>query len=142
MFELTPFSRSLTPFNPFRDMADLERRFFSGNATSVFATDIQDTGDAFILKADLPGVKKEDLAIDIDGDRLSICAQRNTSTEEKDDKGNFIRCERFSGSFSRSFDISNIQANGITAAYEDGVLTLTMPKKEAVVPTSRRLEIQ
>lgn len=142
MFELTPFVRSLTPFDPFHEMADLERRFFSGNTPNVFPTDIQETGDAFILKADLPGVKKEDLAIDIDGDRLSITAQRNTSSEEKDDQGNLIRCERYSGSLTRSFDISNIQANGITAAYEDGVLTLTMPKKEAVVPTSRRLEIQ
>lgn len=142
MFELAPFTRSHDLFNPFREMADLERRLFSGNTPSVFATDIQDAGDFFVLKADLPGVKKEDLAIEIDGDRLSINAQRNTSTEEKDDKGNFIHCERYSGSFTRSFDISNIQADGITAAYEDGVLTLTMPKKEAIVPTSRRLEIQ
>ena len=142
MFELTPFTRSLTPFNPFQEMADLERRFFSANTPNIFPTDIQETGDAFILKADLPGVKKEDLSIDIDGDRLSITAQRNTSSEEKDDQGNLIRCERYSGSLTRSFDISNICADGITAAYEDGVLTLTMPKKEAVTPTSRRLEIQ
>ena len=73
---------------------------------------------------------------------LSISAQRNASREEKDDKGNYIRCERSYGSFSRSFDISSVQAEGITAAYDNGVLTLTMPKKDQTVPTSRRLEIQ
>lgn len=144
MFELTPFtgSRMIDAYSPFRELANLERNFFSGKSLGSFATDIQDSGDAFILKADLPGVKKEEINIDIDGDRLSISAQRNTSTEEKDNNGNLIRCERYSGSFSRSFDISNIRSQDITASYEDGVLTLHMPKKEAAVPTSRRLEIR
>ena len=107
-----------------------------------FAADIHDNGDAFVLKADLPGVKKEEINIDIDGDRLAITAQRNTSKDEKDSDGNIIRRERYSGSFSRSFDVSNIRTQDITASYEDGVLTLQLPKKEAEAPTSRRLEIQ
>ena len=136
MFELTPFTngRMMDIYNPFRDLAELERKFFSGNPTGSFVTDIRDNGDAYVLEADLPGMKKEDIHIDIDGDRLSISAQRNSSREEKDSEGNYIRCERFSGSFSRAQDI--------TAAYTDGVLTLTMPKKDAEVPASRRLEIQ
>ena len=144
MYEMMPFTRShgVDLYRPFRDLEELERSLFAGSGAAAFKTDIRDAGDVYVLEADLPGMKKEDIHIDIDGDRLSINAQRNTSTEEKDDKGNFIHCERYSGSFTRSFDISNIQADGITAAYEDGVLTLTMPKKEAIVPTSRRLEIQ
>ena len=144
MFELTPFTngRMMDIYKPFRDLAELERKFFSGNPTGSFVTDIRDNGDAYVLEADLPGMKKEDIHIDIDGDRLSISAQRNSSREEKDSEGNYIRCERFSGSFSRSFNISGIRAQDITAAYTDGVLTLTMPKKDAEVPASRRLEIQ
>lgn len=144
MFELTPYTngRMMDIYNPFREMAELERKFFSGNPAGSFVTDIRDTGDAYVLEADLPGMKKEDIHIDIDGDRLSISAQRNSSREEKDSNGNYIRCERFSGSFSRSFDISGIRSQDITADYTDGVLTLNMPKKEAEVPTSRRLEIR
>ncbi len=142
MFELMPFGTSHDLYRPFRDLEDLERSFFSGKELGGFRTDIKDTGNAFVLEADLPGVKKEDIHIDIDGDHLTIMAQRNSSKEEKDSEGNYIRCERSYGSFSRGFDISNVRSEDITASYENGVLTLTMPKKEATVPTSRRLEIQ
>lgn len=142
MFELMPFGTSRDLYRPFRDLEDMERSFFSGKELGGFRTDIRDTGDAFVLEADLPGVKKEDIHIDIDGDCLSISAQRSSSKEEKDKEGNYIRCERSYGSFSRSFDISNVRGGEITAAYDNGVLTLNMPKKEAAQPTTRRLEIQ
>lgn len=144
MFELMPFTRNhrMDLYHPFRDLDELERGFFSGNELGGFKTDIKDTGDAFVLEADLPGVKKEDIHIDIDGDYLSISAQRSSSREEKDKEGNYIRCERSYGSFSRSFDISSVKAEDISAAYDNGVLTLTLPKREKTVPTSRRLEIQ
>ena len=98
--------------------------------------------DAYVLEADLPGVKKEDIHIDIDGDRLSISAQRSSTNEEKDSDGNYIRCERSYGSFSRSFDISGVRSEDISAAYDNGVLTLTMPKQVQAVPAARRLEIR
>ena len=144
MFEMMPFTRNrgVDLYRPFRDLEDLERSLFSGGGLGGFQTDVKDTGDAFVLEADLPGVKKEDIHIDIDGDRLSISAQRASSSEEKDQAGNYIRCERSYGSFSRSFDISGIHAEGISAAYEDGVLKLTLPKQTQTVPASRRLEIQ
>ena len=143
MFELIPFphSRSMDLYRPFRDLENLERSLFSGGLVG-FQTDIRDTGDAYVLEADLPGVKKEDIHIDIDGDRLSISAQRSSGREEKDQDGNYIRCERSYGSFSRSFDISGVRSEDITAAYENGVLTLTMPKQTTAVPAARRLEIQ
>ncbi len=145
MFELIPFTHthSMDPYRPFRDLDELERSFFSGsNTLGGFKTDIKDNGDAIVLEADLPGVKKEDIHIDIDGNYLSITAQRSTSREDKDSAGNYLRCERSYGSFSRSFDISGIKSEEISAAYENGVLTLTMPKREKAVPTTRRLEIQ
>lgn len=144
MFEMIPFTRSrgVDLYRPFRDLEELERSLFANNGVSAFRTDIRDDGDAYVLESDLPGMKKEDIHIDIDGDRLSISAQRNASREEKDENGGYIRCERSFGSFSRSFDISGIRAEGITASYEDGVLKLTLPKQAQTVPAARRLEIQ
>ncbi len=144
MFEMMPFTRSrgMDLYRPFRDLEELERSLFSGVGLGGFQTDVKDTGDAFVLEADLPGVKKEDIHIDVDGDRLSISAQRSSGREEKDQDGNYIRCERSYGSFSRSFDISGVRSEDITAAYENGVLTLTMPKQTTAVPAARRLEIQ
>ena len=81
MFELMPFGRN-DLYRPFRDLENLERSFFSGKELGSFKTDIKDTGDAYVLEADLPGVKKEDIHIDIDGDYLSITAQRNSEKSE------------------------------------------------------------
>ncbi|MBD5149761.1 MAG: Hsp20/alpha crystallin family protein [Oscillibacter sp.] len=144
MFEMMPFTRGrgVDLYRPFRDLEELERSLFTGSGVTAFKTDIRDAGDAYVLEADLPGMKKEDIHIDIDGERLSISAERNAVTEEKDENGGYIRCERSYGSFSRSFDISGIRAGDISAAYEDGVLKLTLPKQTKAAPASRRLEIQ
>ena len=142
MFEMMTFTRNrgVDLYNPFRDLEELERSLFNNSGLSAFRTDIRDTGDAYLLEADLPGMKKEDIHIDIDGERLSISAERSAVKEEKDE--GYVRCERSYGSFSRSFDISGIRAEDISAAYEDGVLKLTLPKQNKSVPASRRLEIQ
>ena len=144
MYEMMPFTRNhgVDLYRPFRDLEELERSLFANGSAASFKTDIRDTGDAYVLEADLPGMKKEDIHIDVDGDRLSISAERSAVREEKDENGGYIRCERSYGSFSRSFDISGIQGEDISAAYADGVLTLTLPKQNKAVPASRRLEIQ
>lgn len=146
MFELTPFERrhhNLSTFNPFRELEDLERNFFKSPSLAEFKTDIKDNGDSYLLEADLPGFKKEDINIDINDDYLTIKAERHSEIEEKDKKGNFVRCERSYGSFSRSFNVSAVKADEISAEYKDGVLKLTMPKKEpTAVASPRRLEIK
>ena len=143
MYSMIPFGRMNTSWNDLFD--DFERRMFPADRGELpaFRTDIRDEGDHFLLEADLPGMKKEDIAVDIDGDYLTISAQRNTETEEKDDKNSYVRRERSYGSFSRSFNISNIKSEEISGCYENGVLKLTLPKKNpTTVPTSRRLDIQ
>ncbi len=144
MFEMMPFvrNRGVDLYHPFRDLEELERSLFASNGVSAFRTDIREIEDAYLLEADLPGMKKEDIHIDIDGERLTISAERSANKEERDENSGYIRCERSYGSFSRSFDISGIQAEKISAAYEDGVLKLTLPKQTKEVPASRRLEIQ
>jgi len=145
MFELTPFERRhrhLTPFNLFSEIDDMERNFFGPSSLNDFKTDIKDNGDSYILEADLPGFKKEDINIDIDENYLTVSAERHSQIEEKDKKGNYVRCERSYGSFSRSFDISGVKSDEVVAEYIDGVLKLTMPKKEPTSLPSRRLEIK
>lgn len=146
MFELIPFDhtmRHMANFDPFREMDDLERSFFGGrNVVSAFRTDVSDTGDAYKLEAELPGFKKDDIKIDIENDCLTISAERKLENEDKDSKSNFVKRERFYGSYSRSFDVTGIDTDSIEASYADGVLTLVMPKKKEEIPASRRLEIK
>ena len=151
MFELRPYhhKNNIASYNPFREMDEFERRFFGNpfgyfdnRELAEFKTDITDTGDAYLLEADLPGFAKEDLHLDIDGDVLTVRAERRSNHEEKDSKNRVIRCERSYGSYSRDFDISGVNADGITAKYEDGVLKLHLPKKQATQSTSRTLSIE
>lgn len=123
-------------------MEEMEKNFFGGNAMNAFKTDIKEDEKSYVLEADLPGFKKEDIAIDVDNGYLTITAERHSENDEKDGKGNYIRRERSFGSYSRSFDITGVKEDEITASYADGVLTLNMPKKDAEVPTARRLEIK
>ena len=144
MFELIPFDRKnhLSNYNPFRELEEFERNFWNGHTAEAFKTDIKDAGNAYELEADLPGFKKEDIQVNVEEGYLTIRAERHSEAEEKDKKGNYIRCERSYGSFSRSFDLTGINADQIKASYADGVLKLNLPKLEAQKPEVRRLEIE
>ena len=139
-----PFDRRsyrMSTYNPFREMQEMEKRFWGDSVSNSFRTDITETNDAYKLEADLPGFKKEDIKVDIDDDILVIKAEHSEDKDEKNDNGDHIRRERYYGSYTRSFNVSEINVDGITAAYENGVLTLTMPKKAPVKPESKHLEI-
>ena len=146
MFEIIPIerrNRHVANFDPFREMEEFERRFWGSNpVTTAFRTDVEDTGDAFKLEAELPGFDKEDIQIDLDNDTLTISAEHNSDKKEEDKKRNFVKRERFYGSFTRSFDVTGIDVDRIDAAYNNGVLTLTLPKKQENIPVSRRLEVK
>ena len=129
-------------YNPFRMMEQMERELFGDQRSGSFSTDIRETDTAYVLEADLPGFKKEDINIDISDNTLTIRAERHSEHEEKDKQGNYIRCERSYGSFSRSFGLDGVDTEAIKAGFDNGVLTLTMPKLTAPQPSSRRLEIE
>ena len=145
MFELVPFvhGNQLHTYDPFRAMEDLESRFFdwAANDFAGIRTDIQDKGDHYLMEADLPGFKKEDIHIDVNDGMMTITAERHSEHEEQDKKGNYVRCERSYGSYQRSFDLSEIDGNGLQAAYADGVLKLTLPKKTETQPTNHSVKI-
>lgn len=141
MFGLTPFERkSYDLFNAFHDFED---DFFGGNKMmNNMKIDIRDKKNEYLLEAELPGFKKEDIKLDINGDYLVLTAEHNEEKNEKDDDGKYICRERSYGSFQRSFNISNVDVDRIDAEYNDGVLKLVLPKKEEEVPQTRRLEIK
>ena len=118
------------------------RSMFGKRAANVMKTDVRENKDSYDVFVDLPGFKKEDIHVDIADDRLTVSAERHSNYEDKDKKGNYLRCERSYGSYARSFDISGIDATGIKAAYADGVLRVTLPKQKEVPASSRRLEIE
>lgn len=139
MFDLIPFERRTS--NLFNYLDQMNRAFWGNSESSVVpcSTDIIDQGNQYLLRTDLPGCNKEDIHIDMDGDRMTISAQHKEETQTDDNT--YIRRERRYGSMSRSFDVSGIDTSGIQAKYENGVLELTLPKKEATVAPNRRIEI-
>ncbi len=139
----------LSLYDPFREMDNFFGGFWNtpffgstGNDLAGFGTDITDEGDSYKLTADLPGFSKEDIKIDIDDNTLTLTAERHSEHEDEKLKGKYIRCERSYGCYTRSFSLNGINQDKIEAAYDNGVLTLTLPKEEEKTPTNRRLEIK
>lgn len=138
-YGLTPFGRGYDLFNIFND---LDQDFFSGAMpANACRTDIKDAGDKYVMESELPGFEKEDIKLDINGTYLTISAEHKTETEEKNDD-KYIRRERTYGSYKRSFDISDVDTEGISAEYKNGILTIDLPKKKPEEPLAKRLEIK
>jgi HSP20 family protein len=142
---------TITPYNRnsiFSLFDDFERSFFDStlgnlreNAGSSFRTDIREQGDVYLLEAELPGLGKENIHIDLQGNTLVITAKKGASDERKHEHGSYIRRERRYGEFTRSFDVSGIDTDSIGADYHNGVLMLRLPKKTNKKPAGRRIEI-
>lgn len=152
MFELTPFARGnhIAAYDPFKEMEEFEKRVF-GRQASSFQTDIRETDHAYILEANLPGFAKEDIHAEIKNGYLTIHAEHLSDQADQNENGEagkagenvrYIRRERSYGSFTRSFDLEGIKSEDISAAYQNGVLTLTLPKLDTAPDVGRQLEIQ
>ena len=95
-------------------------------------TDIKDTDQGYEMTMNLPGVKKEDIKAELKNGYMTIHVSSNTNQDEKDEKGRYIRRERYSGNCSRSFYVGDqITLEDIKAKFEDGILRIDIPKKEA-----------
>ena len=153
MFGLVPFAarkdlaRREDPFSHIFDVFNEpffhnELAPFSSNwGAQSFRVDVKDNGDAYELTAELPGMKKEDIALRYEHSYLTIEAKKEEQKDEKDDGGNYIRRERSTGSVSRSFYIDGIDESKAVAEFKDGVLKIDLPKQtksEAV----RQIEIK
>jgi HSP20 family molecular chaperone IbpA len=127
--------------DPFKDFARVPAR----PQNELMRTDVKELENGFELSIALPGVKKEDITAEINDGYLTISATTSTNKDEKNADGKYIRRERFYGSAKRSFYVGeDITEEDIKAKYEDGILTLDIPKKEAkpVVEEKKYINIQ
>lgn len=107
--------------------------------TYLFRTDIKDSGDYYVIEAELPGFDKEEIKVEYDHHYLSISAHRESNV--MDEKENFIRQERHVGDFVRRFYVKDIDEDTIDASFKDGILTLRCPKISIPKIEQKRIEI-
>jgi HSP20 family protein len=140
---------SLVRWEPLREVDDFFRQYAplfgrlqrrDGGSWTPTA-DVIETETEYLIKAELPEVKKEDLRIQLENDIITISGERRQEKEAKEE--NQIRVERSYGSFMRSFSLpSNVDPNGIQAECKDGVLSLHIPKTEEAKPKARAIEVK
>ncbi|MFW6269475.1 MAG: Hsp20/alpha crystallin family protein [Bacillota bacterium] len=145
MFDLVPFRRhgrgevdeQDDPFNAlvsdfFSDVMDM--------ADIGFKTDIKEDENNYYIEAELPGLSKEDINLELDNDRLIISATNEEKREREEE--NYIRRERRTGTYQRAFQIENVEEDAIEAEYEDGILKILLPKKEPGKDRKRVINIK
>lgn len=144
---------SIVRYDPFRDLRSLQdevNRLFTANLGRAFgdeniargawnpSVDIYENKDQIVLEAELPGMNREDFDLSIENNVLTLRGERRF--EKRDESDNFHRVERSYGSFTRSFTLpQTVTAEGANAEYKNGVLRVTLPKREEV--KARRIEI-
>ncbi|WP_317933413.1 Hsp20/alpha crystallin family protein [Halioxenophilus sp. WMMB6] len=137
---------SLVPRNSLWDIDNFFDSFFAPGegAAGVFAprVDIKDKKDHYEIRADLPGVKKEDIHVTVHNGLLTLDAKME-SDEKQEEGDKIIRRERRFGSYQRSFNLGpGVQESDISAQFENGVLTLQAPKAQELPPTQKKIEIK
>lgn len=136
--EFEPFHLPLTPLldlfdfdlSDFRRAPNFEHRH--GFSKEMMKLDIKDDGTNYVISADLPGCKKEEIEIELKEDKLTIRATRNEETDSNEK--NYVHKERFCGVCARTIRVGDIKEEDIKAKFENGVLTLTFPKEKTEPP--------
>lgn len=148
MFGLVPFRGGNVSRR--RDMWDMDNIFESFFKDSMFPSfyansgqmrvDIREDEKNYVVEAELPGVKKEEINLEVDENVLTIAVNRKEEVNEEQEK--YIRRERRCSSMTRSFAVDNIRPDQATAKFENGILVIDLPKKEETVTTNKRIEIE
>lgn len=123
---------------------NIDHELYGKRASRMMRTDIRDKDDHYEVVVDLPGFKKEELAVELKNGYLTINATKGLDKEHNDKDGKLIRQERYSGSMTRSFYVGeNVPTDHVQADYKHGVLTLTIPKADLEPKeTANRIEIK
>ena len=130
-YDLKPFGRDYFDMTPSELFRDFGRQFFSNfpDEQSI-KTDISEKDDRYELKAELPGFSKDQIDISYENGMLIISAENNQVNEEKDDEGKVIQKERSYSNVKRMYSLNNIDEDNIEAKFEDGILSVDLPKTE------------
>ena len=123
---------------------DVDKELYGKHAKNMMKTDVKETEKGYEVAVDLPGFKKDEIQLELNDGYLTISAEKGLDKEEKDKKDKYIRRERYAGSMSRTFYVGeSVTENDIHAKYENGILTLDVPKEEAKkVPEKRYISIE
>lgn len=133
-------------FDDFMDFRfpDIDKELYGKHAKHVMKTDVREKEDGYEVIIDLPGFKKDEIDVQLENGYLNISAAKGLDKDESDKKGKYLRRERYAGSMSRSFYVGDdITEDDIHAKFENGILKLDVPKKEAkAVETKKRVAIE
>ena len=115
-----------------KEFRDIDRKLYGKHASHEMKTDVHEHEDHYEVDVDLPGFKKDEITVGLENGYLTISAAKGLDEDQKTPEGKLIRQERWAGTMQRSFYVGEaLTEEDITAKYENGVLTLTVPKKEA-----------
>lgn len=145
-FGLTPYKRTGRSLRPhtisdvfFND--DFFKGFFGTNFTNQqMKIDVKDENDKYVIEAELPGLSKDNINIDIDNGVLTLSTEYDL--QESDKKDNYVYRERHYGSMCRSFSLDKVDDEKIEAKYQEGILTIDLPKKEEDKKLTRTVDIK
>lgn len=126
------------------DFGDVEHKLYGRHAANVMKTDVHEHDEGYELDIDLPGFKKDDIKLSLENGYLTVNATKNLDKDKKNLKGKIIRQERYAGSMQRSFYVGEeLTETDVKARFEDGVLKLSLPKKEAEkIPEAKTIAIE
>ena len=129
-------------FPEFRDLDRAEKKLYGRHVGNIMKTDVREHEEGYEIDIDLPGFKKEEINLELLNGYLTVSAAKGVDkTEEK--KGKLIRQERFAGAMQRSFYVGDsLTEEDIKAAFNNGVLSLTVPKKSAKIPEKKTIMIE
>ena len=114
-----------------RELANLDKRLYGKHSDLLMKTDVQENETDYELEIDLPGFKKDQINVKLEEGYMTISAAKGHDVDKKDKHGKIIRQERYSGAMQRSFYVGeSVKVEDVKAKFEDGVLKLTIPKKE------------
>ena len=127
--------------NLFDDMFDFDdfdkefnrmmRPLYGKHAQNMMKTDVRETDNSYELDIDLPGFKKDEIKVELDNGNLSISAAKGLDKDEEKKDGKYIRRERYAGAMNRTFYVGdNLTQQDIQAKFEDGILKISVPKKD------------
>lgn len=115
----------------FTGFADMDRQLYGKNGKNMMKTDVKETEDGYLVAIEMPGFDKSEISVELDKNCLTITASKDMNQEEKDENGKYIRRERYAGTMQRSFYVGEgVRQEDIKAKYENGVLTLGVPKED------------
>ena len=126
--------------NEQRRPAALFSNLFDNFFDDFLSTDVLDKGDHYLLQAELPGFRKEDISLNLENDMLIIKASHQDETKEE--KDNYIRRERNLSSYQRAFSVAGVDKDRIMASYNNGILAVTLPKEDNLTDGNKSIEIQ